>query len=468
MNPIGFIDYAGLVQVLKAVKSKIDGIIVKLNGSETNVNSTDVDIYVPTESGTSGQYLKSNGEGKAPTWSTISPSSSSGGGSYSAGTGISISDENVISLSPVKKADVSKSPVDTNTYSCQASVELFAAKSSVTDLTDSVDNAVVNLKMENYTNSSETAAKGAKSGYSITGTKKNGTDTDPVILTSATIDELYNKAYGEPLVVSSTGKIASTYMPSYVDDAIEGYLSDDSLNFYSDKGKTTVVTDEGGNNANQQRGKIYLDLSTNTSYRWTGSIYTKIVSGEGYTLPVAGTDTLGGILASKVSSSAVETNTVGGMSDYQGVQVDNEGHAYVQVNGNLGYGAAVTGTAATEIPLGGVYNNYGVDLSQQTGTTFTFSGTLNNGLRYDVNIVNIAPSTKTITIPAAYTGAAYCVFNGSLENIQSSGLSFDITGYTGISLSMTYYPLESGNVLFVTTSNGLSTSAISSATATLD
>lgn len=463
MNPIGFIDYAGLVQVLKAVKSKIDGIIVKLNGSETNVNSTDVDIYVPTESGTSGQYLKSNGEGKAPTWSTISPSSSSGGGSYSAGTGISISDENVISLSPVKKADVSKSPVDTNTYSCQASVELFAAKSSVTDLTDSVDNAVVNLKMENYTNSSETAAKGAKSGYSITGTKKNGTDTDPVILTSATIDELYNKAYGEPLVVSSTGKIASTYMPSYVDDAIEGYLSDDSLNFYSDKGKTTVVTDEGGNNANQQRGKIYLDLSTNTSYRWTGSIYTKIVSGEGYTLPVAGTDTLGGILASKVSSSAVETNTVGGMSDYQGVQVDNEGHAYVQVNGNLGYGAVITGSTATEIPLGKIYNNYGIDLSQLTSTVLTLSGSVNNGIRYDLNFFNNAGTVKTIAIPALFNNASYCIFNGTYNDISTSGISFDVGGYTGLTVALTYYSLPTGNVLFISTSVALSTSAVSEA-----
>lgn len=432
MNPIGFLDYTGLVTVLKAVKSKIDGISVKLklNGSEKEVSSTDVDIYAPTGSGDAGQILQSNGVGASPTWISkdLITGGSEGSVTYTGSTGVSVDNDNhVIKLDPVTKANASQSPVDTNTYSCAASASLFSTKA----------NAVNEL--------SHTVAKGT--GITITGTKADGTNKTEFVITT---DEL------------------AQVLPSYVDDAIEGYLSDDSLNFYSDEDKTTVVTDEGGNNANQQRGKIYIDLSTNISYRWTGSIYTKIVSGEGYILPVANTDTLGGILASKVSSSAVETNTFGGISDYQGVQVDNEGHAYVQVNGNLGYGAAVTGTAATEIPLSGIYNNYGVDLSKQTGTTFTFSGTLKDGIRYDVNIFNLAASTKTVTIPAAYSGATYCVFNGSLENIQDKGLSFDITGYTGISLSMTYYPLESGNVLFVTTNNALSTSAISSATANLD
>ncbi len=403
MNPIGFIDYTGLVQVLKAVKSKIDGIIVKLNGSETNVNSTDIDIYVPTDSGTSGQYLKSNGEGKAPTWSTISPSSSSGEGSYSAGTGISISEENVISLSPVKKADANKSPVDTNTYSCQASVELFAKNSSL----------------------------GQKGGI-------------------ATLDD--------------SGKIPAAQLPSFVDDVIEGYLNDG--HFYSDSSYTTLVTDETGSSSDRLKGKQYLDLPTNYSYRWTGSTYQKIESGAGYVLHQATETELGGIKSSKTNSSSVETGTVGGISQYQGVQVDKDGKAYVEVNGNLGYGGPISGT---EITIGGgIYNNYGVDLSQSQEKSFTVTGTLANGLRYDVNIVNFAGTTKTVTIPAKYNNATDCVFNGSRENIGTSGLSFDIAAMTGLSLSFTYYSLATGNILFVTANTGLSTSAVSAATAQLN
>ena len=49
---------------------------ITLNG--TAVKSTS--IYAPTTSGTAGQYLKSNGSGKAPTW--VAAPTSGGGGGY--------------------------------------------------------------------------------------------------------------------------------------------------------------------------------------------------------------------------------------------------------------------------------------------------------------------------------------------------------------------------------------------------
>ena len=66
--------------------------------------------------------------------------------------------------------------------------------------------------------------------------------------------------------VLSNGKIPNTYLPAYVDDVIEGYYS--SNKFYSDSGKTTQITGE--------TGKIYVDLSTNKTYRWSGSAYVEI------------------------------------------------------------------------------------------------------------------------------------------------------------------------------------------------
>lgn len=62
------------------------------------------------------------------------------------------------------------------------------------------------------------------------------------------------------------GKVPSTQLPSYVDDSIEGYLYNG--NFYSDANHTILIAAESG--------KIYVDLSTNRCYRWSGSQYTEI------------------------------------------------------------------------------------------------------------------------------------------------------------------------------------------------
>lgn len=64
------------------------------------------------------------------------------------------------------------------------------------------------------------------------------------------------------------GKVPASQLPSFVDDTIEGYLYNG--NFYSDSAHTILVTAE--------TGKIYVDLSTNRCYRWSGSQYTEISS----------------------------------------------------------------------------------------------------------------------------------------------------------------------------------------------
>ncbi len=88
--------------------------------------------------------------------------------------------------------------------------------------------------------------------------------------------------------LDASGKVASDYLPSYVDDVIEGYMvsattrasssepggedEGTTITFYEDEAHTTAITGE--------RGKIYLDLHTNSSWRFGGSTYTKIVSDD--------------------------------------------------------------------------------------------------------------------------------------------------------------------------------------------
>lgn len=54
------------------------------------------------------------------------------------------------------------------------------------------------------------------------------------------------------------GKVPASQLPSYVDDVANGYMYEGK--FYADQSHTTEITGE--------EGKIYLDLSTNTTYRW--------------------------------------------------------------------------------------------------------------------------------------------------------------------------------------------------------
>lgn len=71
-------------------------------------------------------------------------------------------------------------------------------------------------------------------------------------------DEINNKMSTSDYVEG--GKIKSSVLPSFVDDIIE-YAT------YQDFPATA------------EEGKIYLDKSTNTQYRWSGSQYTNITSG---------------------------------------------------------------------------------------------------------------------------------------------------------------------------------------------
>lgn len=64
------------------------------------------------------------------------------------------------------------------------------------------------------------------------------------------------------------GLVPASQLPSFVDDVIEGSMSDDLLTF----------CDSDGNEVVPESSKIYMDLSTNKIYRWSGSTTYVIVS----------------------------------------------------------------------------------------------------------------------------------------------------------------------------------------------
>lgn len=82
--------------------------------------------------------------------------------------------------------------------------------------------------------------------------------------------------------LDANGLVPSSQLPSYVDDVIEGYYSDGA--FYKEETHKTVITGE--------TGKIYVDLTTNMSYRYGGTEYVKITSSDMVAITNAELDTI--------------------------------------------------------------------------------------------------------------------------------------------------------------------------------
>ena len=87
----------------------------------------------------------------------------------------------------------------------------------------------------------------------------------------ADIDETYvhNASMGIAggvATLDENGNVPSSQLPSFVDDIIEGYKDGDT--FYEDSAHEHAITPSSG--------KIYVDLVTNTSWRWGGSAYVQV------------------------------------------------------------------------------------------------------------------------------------------------------------------------------------------------
>lgn len=73
-------------------------------------------------------------------------------------------------------------------------------------------------------------------------------------------------AAGGVAELDSTGKVLAAQLPSFVDDVIDGYLSSGKM--YKEAAHNTLIVGEAG--------KIYIDLHTSKTYRWSGTAYAVI------------------------------------------------------------------------------------------------------------------------------------------------------------------------------------------------
>lgn len=71
---------------------------------------------------------------------------------------------------------------------------------------------------------------------------------------------------GGVATLDANGLVPAEQLPSFVDDVIEGYLSDGK--FYKEAAHTNVITGESG--------KIYTDIPSGKIYRWSGTVFVSI------------------------------------------------------------------------------------------------------------------------------------------------------------------------------------------------
>lgn len=145
-----------------------------------------------------------------------------------------------------------------------------------------------------------------------------------------------SKAQAEGLAsLDSNGKVPEEQLPSYVDDVIEGYLNEGK--FYKEEAHTTELTGE--------TGKIYVNLTDNQCYRYTGSGYVSVSDVPAETLrridnlesAVKDNKVIIGTL-NKASDGTYSITVPTGMTNTEVLKAIQSNHAYIQ------YGTASTQT----------------------------------------------------------------------------------------------------------------------------
>lgn len=144
----------------------------------------------------------------------------------------------------------------------------FTSHSERTDNPHSVTKTQVGLgNVDNTADANKNVATAKKlyTSRKINGVNFDGS-TDITIADSTKIPLSQKGANNGIAELDANGKVPAAQLPSYVDDVIEGYLYNGK--FYKEAAHTTEITGE--------LGKIYTDVATNLTYRWSGTKFVEI------------------------------------------------------------------------------------------------------------------------------------------------------------------------------------------------
>ena len=257
--------------------------ITSSNGSFVSLRFGNDNITFPVADGTSGQYLETNGEGVLEWVSADSDANT-------FVTGVTYSDSTrVVTL---RRNDGTNLTAHLDGLATSGDpLSIFVNDSGyinahpAVDAASSSDNAgqvfIQDLLFDEFghvtgvstaTASDDNTTYTAGSGLELNGTEFDVRAGDGIEISSdnVAVDNTVvrtTNTYENPSWLTSinanilSGEVPSANLPSYVDDVLE----------YNGTGNFP---------ATGETGKIYLDTSTNFSYRWGGSVYVQIVDGK--------------------------------------------------------------------------------------------------------------------------------------------------------------------------------------------
>ena len=213
--------------------------------------------------------------------------------------------------------------------------------------------------------------------------------------------------------LDANGKVPSSQLPSYVDDVIEGYYYNSK--FYKESSHTTEITGE--------TGKIYVDLSTEKTYRWSGTAFAEISAslalGETSSTAYRGDRGKTAYDHSQLTSGNPHNVT---KTDVGLGNVDNTSDATKKTNFTGSVASGNTGFVTGGDVYTAISNSTGALIKTASGTigtsattaTVSYTGTLINAyatISGSLCVVDIAPGSSSVvfTVAAAPSSAITCV-----------------------------------------------------------
>lgn len=252
---MAYLDETGLKQVFSEVKSRIatakSEAVAQITKDKIGYSADKVAVAMTTEQAESYAGLGisvTDGFGTTKTQSL---------GTYriqlaTASTSSTASDGKAGLMSGEEKRKLATIAEGANKYSLpQATASTLGGVKVGSNIT--VSSGTISLTKANVTAALGYTPATTNTTYSVATESANGlmAAADKVKLNKLSFDD--------------SGMISSACLPSYVDDVVEGYYvagSDGTGNFYSDSNKTQVME--------ATSGKIYVDLTTNKTYRYSG------------------------------------------------------------------------------------------------------------------------------------------------------------------------------------------------------